>query len=130
MKTIICASCANTFKLEGDVKSRIFFPNRMVYLNGDIVRCPKCTTFHDVIIKGENYIGAIRLGYDVYLSNKEITESNIQYYKNQIALPANQINKVYNSDLKETITKSKSYELDLERYLEQISIYNSKENGN
>ena len=116
MKTIICCACLHTFQLGGDIRGKEYFPNRMVYNNHVIVKCPTCAHWQDMILKGESYIGTFRHGVNAYFENPVITENNILFYQAQVDSEANKNKKVYCSDVKKTITLSERYQIDLTNY--------------
>jgi hypothetical protein len=58
---IICGSCGHLHEVNNFANDEVYFPNRMVYLEGATspYRCPNCNWWADMIVFGENYIGGI-----------------------------------------------------------------------
>lgn len=105
MTTVICGCCANTSKLDGEVKGEIYFPNRMVYQNGGLVRCGNCYSFRNLVIFGEQYISGISLIISTkYYLDENVIQNNILWYEKQINDPYNEKRKLSDKYRKELLS--------------------------
>ena len=120
METIICGSCCNTFKLDGEVKQEIYFPDRKIYFNGALMRCPSCYSFSDLTKFGEQSISPLVIGVKKYFSDENVVNNNIAYYQNMIKHNEGSTKTVYNADLGQRIPIIDSLLWDLESYKRNV----------
>lgn len=86
-KTIICGRCGYSHVVQGEkIEDNVYFPNRTVFVNNNYESCgnPKCGFKFNMVVFGENYISPIFIGYELYLSDKTIIDSNIKWYHKMI----------------------------------------------
>lgn len=117
MKKVICGSCHYTFDVVDSAVSRVYFPNRMIYINSSYIGCLSCNKTNDLVFFGENFIDIS------YLGNEVINQNNLLAMQKMIDAPDTIPNKLWYHNYNEHLTNREYWQRRIEDYKETLKNY-------